>query len=57
MRFHLAQLSVTLNELERSNRGQAFQRVITWKPFQIQLNVLMVDKKSMVFQLVTFALT
>ena len=49
MRFHLAQLSMTLSDLERSNGGQANLevRAVTWKPLQIQLNVLlMMDRKS-----------
>ena len=50
MRFHLAQLSMTLSGLERSNGGQ--------KISEGRNVLLMMDRKSyMVFNLVTFALS
>ena len=48
------QLSMTLSDLERSNRGQAIQRAVTWKPLQIRLNLLlMMDRKSYTLSFVT----
>ena len=62
MRFHLAPLSLTLSELERSIQvtGLAyisksiqdnqllliFQRAVTWKPLQLRLNLLLMRDRK-----------
>ena len=59
MRFHLAPLSLTLSDLERSTQVTGFQWAISSNPFKMTTELLlMIDRKSyMVFHLVAFALT